>query len=46
MLKVIAVVHETSLLVLFGCGSGPVVGPNVSFVIGLGWIGLGWVKEN
>jgi len=38
MLKVIAIVPKTSLLVLFGCGLGWVVGPNFTLVmVWLGW---------
>ena len=33
VLNVIAIVRETSLLVLFGCGLGWVVGTNFSFVM-------------
>ena len=51
MLKVIVIVPETSLLVVFGCECGCIMGPNFSFVMGwvgsVSWrVGLGWIEEN
>jgi len=37
VLKVIVIVPETSLLVVFGCEWGCIIAPNFSFV--MGWVG-------